>query len=137
MSSPVIKWNWRRKSDGEPLTCVLVKHYLTRDEMVTLLCAHVTAETGTKLSRQATLDAIRTELASATCLEPIEFWSENWSEEEAGQRQAWAESLITKLAGAGPLITKAGKVLTSEDVQALADEAERGYDVDRVSRHRG
>jgi hypothetical protein len=26
-----------------------------------------------------------------------------------------------------PLVTKTGKVLTDEDIEALADEAERGY----------
>jgi hypothetical protein len=29
----------------------------------------------------------------------------------------------------GPLVTKAGKVLADADIEALADEAERGYDV--------
>jgi len=29
-----------------------------------------------------------------------------------------------------PFITKTGKVLTDADIQALADEAERGYDID-------
>jgi len=31
-----------------------------------------------------------------------------------------------------PMVTKTGKVLTDEDIQALADEAERGYDVERI-----
>lgn len=32
----------------------------------------------------------------------------------------------------GPLTTKTGKVLTDSDIQALADEAEKGYDVSHL-----
>lgn len=31
-----------------------------------------------------------------------------------------------------PLVTKSGRVLTDDDVQALAAEAERGYDIDKL-----
>jgi hypothetical protein len=31
-----------------------------------------------------------------------------------------------------PLVTKTGKVLTDEDIEALADEAEQGYDVSHL-----
>jgi len=37
---------------------------------------------------------------------------------------------------AQPMVTKSGRVLTDADVQALADEAERGYDVDKLRRRR-
>lgn len=40
-----------------------------------------------------------------------------------------ATSKITKL-----YRTKSGRVLTDDDIEALSDEAERGYDVDRLSR---
>jgi hypothetical protein len=33
-----------------------------------------------------------------------------------------------------PAVTKTGQVLTDEDFEALADEAERGYDVERLRR---
>jgi hypothetical protein len=36
------------------------------------------------------------------------------------------------MADEGPFITKTGKVLTDADIEALADEAERGYDVSRL-----
>lgn len=29
-------------------------------------------------------------------------------------------------------VTKTGRVLTDEEIEALADEAERGYDLDRI-----
>jgi hypothetical protein len=29
-------------------------------------------------------------------------------------------------------VTDSGKVLTDEDIQALADEAEKGYDIDKL-----
>lgn len=32
----------------------------------------------------------------------------------------------------GHYVTKTGKVLTDEDIEALADEAERGYDVSQI-----
>ena len=35
-------------------------------------------------------------------------------------------------AGPGPWVTKSGKVLTDADIQALAEEAERGYDVSHL-----
>lgn len=31
-----------------------------------------------------------------------------------------------------PYITKTGKVLTDADIEALADEAERGYDISKL-----
>jgi hypothetical protein len=31
-----------------------------------------------------------------------------------------------------PYVTKTGKILTEEDIEALADEAEQGYDVSRL-----
>ncbi len=34
--------------------------------------------------------------------------------------------------GEAPYVTKTGKVLTTEDIEALADEAERGYDVSHL-----
>ena len=33
--------------------------------------------------------------------------------------------------------TRSGKVLTNADIEALADEAERGYDVSRLKRQPG
>jgi hypothetical protein len=39
----MIAWNWRDKNNGEPMARVTVRHYLTREEMVELLCAHVSA----------------------------------------------------------------------------------------------
>jgi hypothetical protein len=36
-------------------------------------------------------------------------------------------------AGEDPLVTKTGKVLTDEEIQALADEAEEGYEVEAVA----
>lgn len=32
----------------------------------------------------------------------------------------------------GPFITKTGKVLTDDDLEALVDEAECGYDVSKI-----
>lgn len=32
-----------------------------------------------------------------------------------------------------PLVTRTGKVLTDADIEALADEAEAGYDLDRIT----
>ena len=31
-----------------------------------------------------------------------------------------------------PYVTKSGKVLTDADIQALADEAERGYPIEQI-----
>jgi hypothetical protein len=36
------------------------------------------------------------------------------------------------LVAMGKMVTKTGKVLTNDDIQALADEAERGYDVSKI-----
>jgi hypothetical protein len=36
-----------------------------------------------------------------------------------------------------PLVTRTGRVLTGADVQALADEAERGYDIAELTREQG
>ena len=33
-----------------------------------------------------------------------------------------------------PFITRSGRELTDEDIEALADEAERGYDLDKATR---
>jgi hypothetical protein len=33
--------------------------------------------------------------------------------------------------------TKSGRILTDADIQALADEAERGYDVEHLLQQRG
>lgn len=33
-----------------------------------------------------------------------------------------------------PFVTRSGHVLTDEDIEALADEAERGYDLDKATR---
>lgn len=40
--------------------------------------------------------------------------------EEAGERLGGGEEVVLR--------TKTGRVLTDEEIQALADEAERGYD---------
>jgi hypothetical protein len=94
----MIAWNWRDKNNGEPMARVTVRHYLTREEMVELLCAHVAAETGTRLSLKATLDAIRAELASAHLLDPVGLWAETFfSDAEAEARLTWARELVGRL----------------------------------------
>jgi hypothetical protein len=51
-------------------------------------------------------------------------------ENEAGDR--WEDDPSQWAPIEGPLVTKTGKVLTDEDIEALADEAERGYDVSHL-----
>lgn len=34
--------------------------------------------------------------------------------------------------GEEPVLTKSGRILTDADIQALVDEAEQGYDVDKI-----
>lgn len=43
-----------------------------------------------------------------------------------------AEAIVHEVFGRQPLITKSGKVLTDEDIERLADEAERGYDIENL-----
>jgi len=47
------------------------------------------------------------------------------------------ESLPGYPAWQQPLVTKTGRVLTADDVQDLADEAERGYDISELTREQG
>jgi len=93
----MLRWAWRSKSTGEPMTCLLVSHYLTRSELTDLLCSHAEAATGAKLSQRAVLQAVRRELAAATVLEPIETWACNYTVAEAKARQEWAEALVSRL----------------------------------------
>jgi hypothetical protein len=98
VSATVLRWAWRGKSDGEPMTRIRVEHYATRQDLVDLLCAHANVGTGTKLSRAATLNAIRDALASAPAREPVEFWAEtSYSPAEAEQRVDWATTLVARL----------------------------------------
>jgi hypothetical protein len=92
----LLRW-WPRQSDGTPTTRIRVEHYATRQDLVDLLCSYASVETGTKLSRVDTLDAIRAALRNATALEPVEMWGNSYSQAEAEQRVDWATTLVARL----------------------------------------
>jgi hypothetical protein len=94
----VTVWRWVRKSDGEPMTVLRVDHYLTRDDIVTLLCAGA-APTGVPFNHQETLADVRSTLASAwEALDALTMWAETrYSGDEAAARLEWARGLAARL----------------------------------------
>jgi hypothetical protein len=99
----MIRFNWRRKSDGEPLTRISVSHTLTRDGLAQLLIvakAPWTAAELTEMSKTAVERAIRMQLerdpSAADC------WGDEYAEQydhEVTQDQAWewAKRQVAKL----------------------------------------
>jgi hypothetical protein len=75
-----------------------VDHYLTREDIVMLLCAGATA-TGTPLIHPEILAAVRSTLASAWEAEDaLAMWSETrYSGSEADARYEWARKLVAQL----------------------------------------
>jgi len=57
---------------------------------------------------------------------------------KAEYQQRRAEGLVKRMAevdqhiSTGPIVTKSGKILTDVDIRLLADEAEQGYDVNKL-----
>lgn len=72
---------------------VKVSHLLTRHALTETLC-HSNVATGAALTDRELLNAVRGMLKVASALEPSEFWSENYSEEEAEERATWAAELV-------------------------------------------
>jgi hypothetical protein len=93
-----IDWTrWRRKRDGEPMAPIMVIHYLTRGDMIELLCSSE-FETGTRLPVRAIMAELRMALRVGGTLEPTETWVENCvTAAEAEARRKWAEEQVAKL----------------------------------------
>lgn len=90
-----LKWNWRSAGKHEPMARVVVNHYLTRDELIDLLCIS-SVPTGEELGPRRTMETIRNSLQSALAWEPVEDWWESRTDDPA-ERAAWAERLIERL----------------------------------------
>lgn len=99
----MIRFNWKRKSDGEPLAKVRVEHLLTRQDMAHLLAAKVRPfdqESMREMSRQEIDTAIRDQLWQNP--DGRHWWTDDYSEEyphevTADEVLEWAERQVAKL----------------------------------------
>jgi hypothetical protein len=89
------RWRWRRKSDNEPMARLVISHYMTREDMVLLLCPSDLF--GTEPGVRAILAEVRMVTLAAGVLEPVEQWAWNYSDEEAQARLEWAKKQVAKL----------------------------------------
>jgi hypothetical protein len=87
----VNRWRWKQRNSGEPMMMFRVEHHLTREDIADLLCAS-SVETGTCMSQALVTYTVHLELRSATAMEPVETWAENYAEEEARARLEWARA---------------------------------------------
>jgi hypothetical protein len=55
-------------------------------------------------------------------------WWTPWGTARTALGEAWTVERLDE-----PVVTRTGKVLTDDDIQALADEAEAGYDLDQLT----
>lgn len=93
-----LNWGtWRRRSNGEPMARVRADHYLTRQDIADILCASSEIETGTRLSTDAIMHYVRQYLSAAPILEPVGDWGHGCTDEEAEEREKWADEQVSKL----------------------------------------
>lgn len=89
----MIRFSWKRRSDGEPMARVRVEWLLTRDDMARLLLAKRSPFTHgelTEMTKAKVEQAIRDQLWDNAS--QSNFWSDNYPESyqhEVTQDEAW------------------------------------------------
>jgi hypothetical protein len=99
----MIKWNWRRKSDGEPLTRIAAIHTLDREQLANLLAAAVVPDTYDALREYSKAEMereIRSKLA--THADDMNWWRDNYSDDcdnepSSDEVYEWARKQVAKL----------------------------------------
>lgn len=102
----MIKFNWVRKSDGEPLTKIRITHTLTRTDLANLYAAATIPTTYDEMellskgSKHAIEEAIRDKLFSHR--DDLNWWRDNYADEYDNEPTAdevfeWARKQIAKL----------------------------------------
>ncbi len=95
----MILFNWKRKSDGEPLAKIRTEHLLTRDQMACALLAygHINPEDEDlpELTRDEVEKRIRHQLTWNR--EALDWWADNYQFEHREMLEEWAKRQAAKL----------------------------------------
>jgi len=89
----MIRFSWKRRSDGEPMAKVRAEWLLTRDDMAGLLIARILPTAHEELAEMTRGDieeAIRTQLWD--CADRRNWWRDEYAEDylrEVTQGEAW------------------------------------------------